>query len=140
MFTQFYPTTTLDLERIGKELEETYQADGFKTQRKDDGSNVIIQLKKEGFIPADKMAITVLLQQQSNGTVAKIGQHAWLDKAAMTTVGIAFFPPLIALAAVGALSQHQTAHLMMSTVERFIHAQQPDVHAEPLPHTASTDV
>lgn len=96
MSSRFYQAPGLNIERIGRELTNALQAQGYHVQQLGNKDQVAVQLRKGGDFEALvglQAAVTVTLQQTPEGVIALAGQQKWLDKAAVGAIGL-FFPPL----------------------------------------------
>ncbi len=100
MSSRFYQAPGLDIERIGRELTQALQAQGYQVQQLGNRDQVAVQMRKGGDLEALvglQAAVTVTLQKTPEGVIAQAGQQKWLDKAAVGAIGF-FFPPLWPLA------------------------------------------
>src|SRR4029434_9883357 len=65
-------------------------------------------------------ALTIKITPESGGTRIEIGMQKWFDKAAVAAVGVIAFPPLLALAALGAYWQYKLTEDAWKIIEDHI--------------------
>jgi hypothetical protein len=137
METRLYQTQDIDLQRIAQALMYEYQAQGYETQQVGTPEQVLIQLKKESTLRAltgFNKALAVTLQKVQGGTLVKVGVQDWVDQIAVGAVGLALHPLLIT-AAVGAVTEYNVVHDLLTFVDQSIRQQQPSalLGVPPLP-------
>jgi hypothetical protein len=129
METRFYQTQHLDLQRITQALVSEYQMQGYEIQQVGTPEQVLIQLKKESTLRAltgFNKALALTLQKVQGGTLVKVGVQDWIDQIAVGAVGLAVHPLLIT-AAVGAVTEYNVVHEILSFLDQSIRQQQPSV-------------
>lgn len=127
METRFYQTQDLDLPRIAQALVLEYQARGFEAHQAGMPDQVIIQLKKESILRAItgfNKALGISLQKVNEGTLVKVGAQDWVDQLAVGAAGLAV-PPLLPLAATGAVTQQNEVQQILHFIDQQIRQQQP---------------
>ncbi len=127
METRFYQTQNVDLQRIAQAIVIEYQARGYEIQQFGNAEQVTIQLKKESTLRAVtgfNKALGISLQLLHGGTLVKVGAQDWVDQLAVGAVGLVLHPLLIT-AAVGAVSQNNVVHDVLTSVDQQIRQQQP---------------
>src|SRR6266568_4455193 len=127
METRFYQAQDIDLQRIAQALIIEYQAHGYEIQQFGNAEQVTIQLKKESTMRAItgfNKALGVSLQRLNGGTLIKVGAQDWVDQLAVGAVGLVLHP-LLVTAAVGAISQNNVVHDVLTSIDLQVRQQQP---------------
>lgn len=139
MDARFYNSTEIDIERIANDLENMYLVQGYQAQQLGNKDQVIVQLKKGGDFEAFlglQSALSLILQKNSSGTLAMIGQQKWIDKAAVGAVGLVAAPilwPLMLTAGAGAIRQASLGNQVLNVVDRLVQQQKPGLIGGPVP-------
>ncbi|GHO72576.1 hypothetical protein KSD_03470 [Ktedonobacter sp. SOSP1-85] len=108
MENRFYPLPQLDLERLARDLEGQFSHQGYQVQHFGTREQIAVQIRKGGEIEGLvglQAALTVSLQRVQGGVTASIGEHQWLDKAAVGAIGMFFLWPLMITAGAGLIRQ-----------------------------------
>ncbi len=129
METRLYQTQDIDLQRIAQALVYEYQIQGYETQQVGTPERALIQLKKESTLrtlTGFNKALAITLQKVPGGTLVKVGVQDWIDQIAVGAVGLALHPLLIT-AAVGAATEYNVVHEILSFIDQSIRQQQPSV-------------
>lgn len=90
---------------------------------------MLIQLRKEGTLRAItglNRALGIVLQKIQGGTLVKVGAQDWVDQIAVGTIGPVVHPLLIT-AVVGAALQQNVVYEVLSSIDRQVRQQQPQV-------------
>ena len=127
----FYQTQDLDLRAIAQALVLEYQAKGFEAQQFGDMNNVTVQLRHESTlrtITGFNKALAIIMERVQNGTFVRVGAMDWVDQIVVGAVGLAIHPLLIT-AAIGALTQYNTLHEVLRSIDYQVRRQQPQVQA-----------
>src|SRR5438477_7351976 len=126
----FYQTQDLDLQAIAQALVLEYQAKGFEAQQFGDMNNVTVQLKHESTlrtITGFNKALAVQMERGvQDGTYVRVGAQDWVDQIVVGAVGLLIHPLLIT-AAIGALTQYNALHDVLSSIDYQVRRQQPQV-------------
>ena len=69
-------------------------------------------------------ALGVSLQRLNGGTLVKVGAQDWVDQLAVGAVGLVLHP-LLVTAAVGAISQNNVVHDVLTSIDLQVRQQQP---------------
>ena len=138
MDARFYRSDNLSIERLATDLENFFRGQGYQVQQIGNNDQVMVQLKKGSEIEAIigmQAALTVTIQRTSGGVLVAVGQHKWVDKAAVGAVGIAVpaLWPLLLTAGLGAVRQASLASKVLTILDGLAHQQQPDVKPGPVP-------
>jgi hypothetical protein len=129
METRFYQTQHIDLQRITQALVSEYQMLGYEIQQVGTPEQVLIQLKKESTLRAltgFNKALALTLQKVQGGTLVNVGVQDWIDQIAVGAVGLAVHP-LLLTAAVGAVTEYNVVHEILSFLDQSIRQQQPSI-------------
>src|SRR5262245_43550881 len=112
----------LDINGLAKTLEETFGAQGYKTQEIGSGDDIAVQIKKESLgraVVGMQQAITVRMQKEGNQTKVSVGQAKWADKAGVEVVGAIAFWPLMIPATYGVYKQHTLPEKVVNVVNTY---------------------
>jgi hypothetical protein len=139
MDARFYNSDDIDVERLGIDLVNAYQAQGYKAQQIGDQNQVLVQLKKGGDFEAIlgmQAALSLSIQRTTGGVIAMIGKQRWIDKAAVGAIGIAAIAvlwPLAVTAGVGAIRQASLGNQVLNMVDGLVRQQRPGLVGGPVP-------
>ena len=125
----YYQTQDLDLPAIAQALELEYQAKGFEAQQFGDANNITVQLRHEStlrMITGFNKALAIVMQRVESGTFVRVGAQDWVDQMVVGAVGL-FIHPLLITAAIGALTQYNTLHEVLRSIDYQVRRQQPQV-------------
>src|SRR4026208_1547491 len=104
MDSRYYPGVEADVPTLSTELRNVLDSD-YEVQTFQVSTTSIVQARKSNTLrdlTGLSSALTIKITPESGGTRVEIGMQKWFDKAAVATVGMIVFPPLLALAAPGA--------------------------------------
>lgn len=144
METRFYQTQALELQRIGQALVFEYQAKGYQAQQFGNPEQVTVQLHKEDTLRAItgfNKVLGVTLQRSNGGTLVQVGAQDWTDQIAVGAVGLVLHPLLIT-AAIGAVSQNNVVHEVLTSIDNQVREQQPQaqMNIPPYPPTGPANL
>ncbi|GCE11165.1 hypothetical protein [Tengunoibacter tsumagoiensis] len=143
MDARFYQTaeTTIDIERLAKDLVDAYYSQGYQAQFLGNGDQLLIQFKKGSDLEALiglQAALSLTMQRNGRGVLVTVGQQKWIDKAAVGAVSfiIPALWPLAITAGLGAIRQSGLAKQIFALLDTFVRQQYPDVQINPnaVPH------
>ena len=106
MDSRYYPGVEADIPQLHAELRNVFDSD-YEVQAFQVSTTSVIQARKSSTLrdlTGLSSALTIKVTPESGGTRVEIGMQKWFDKAAVAAVGAMAFPPLLALAALGAYS------------------------------------
>jgi hypothetical protein len=86
---------TLDTVGLTRELETTFENEGYQVQAIESETDSVVQIKKvtsTNVSPEIDNAITVKFKKQTDRTIVTIGQAQWADPLKDTTGGISILP------------------------------------------------
>ncbi len=129
METRLYQTRDLNLQMIAEALVFEYRAQGYEAQNFGDANQTVVQLKKESTlrtITGLNKALTISMQRLNTGTDVKVGAQDWVDQMTVGAVGLVIHP-LLVTAAIGAYQQNSLIHEILTSIDRHIRQQQPQV-------------
>ena len=144
METRFYQTQALELQRIAQALVFEYQAKGYQAQQFGNPDQVTVQLRKEDTLRAItgfNKVLGITLQRINGGTLVQVGAQDWTDQIAVGAVGLVLHPLLIT-AAIGAVSQNNVVHEVLTSIDNQVRQQQPQaqVNIPPYPPTGPNNL
>jgi len=144
METRFYQTQELELQRIGQSLVSEYQAKGYQAQQFGNPNQVTVQLHKEDTLRAItgfNKVLGITLQRINEGTLVQVGAQDWTDQIAVGAVGLVLHPLLIT-AAIGAVSQNNVVHEVLTSIDNQVRQQQPQaqMNIPPYPPTGPSNL
>src|SRR5678816_1997983 len=117
MDSRYYPGVEADIPQLHAELRNIFDSD-YEVQAFQVSTTSVIQARKSSTLrdlTGLSSALTIKVTPESAGTRVEIGMQKWFDKAAVAAVGAVFvFPPLLALAALGAYWQYKLCLLYTS--------------------------
>jgi FHA domain/Double zinc ribbon len=134
--TRFYQSQTLDIERIGFELENMFLTQGYQVQHFGDKEHIVVQFKKGGDFAAIvgmQAALTLTLHSSPGGVMAVVGQQRWADKAAAGTVGMLILWPLAFTAGAGMIRQSNLTNQVLNSLDIVVRQQQANIQVGPVP-------
>src|SRR5918994_3536148 len=110
MDSRYYPGVEADIPKLSAELRTLFDSE-YEVQAIQVSNTAIVQARKSSTLrdlTGLSSALTIKITPEPGGTRAEIGMQKWFDKAAVAAVGVALvFPPLLALAALGAYWQYK---------------------------------
>ncbi len=144
METRFYQTQTLELQSIAQALVFEYQAKGYQAQQFGNPEQITVQLRKEDTLRAItgfNKVLGITLQRINGGTLVQVGAQDWTDQIAVGAVGLVLHPLLIT-AAIGAVSQNNVVHEVLTSIDNQVRQQQPQaqMNIPPYPPTGPANL
>ena len=139
MDNRYYPGVEADAAQLIAELRNLFDSE-YQVQTMQVASASVLQARKSSTLrdlTGLSSALTIKITPEHGGTRAEIGMQKWLDKAAVATVGMFVFPPLLALAALGAYSQYKVTEDAWRIIEDHI-AKKAGGYVPPLPGRCGT--
>jgi len=139
MDSRYYPGVEADVPTLSTELRNVFDSD-YEVQAFQVSTTSIIQARKSNTLrdlTGLSSALTIKVTPESGGTRVEIGMQKWFDKAAVAAVGAAMFPPLLALAALGAYWQYKITEDTWKIIESHI-ARKAGGYVPPLPGRCGT--
>jgi hypothetical protein len=140
MDSRYYPGVEADVPQLSDELRRLFDSD-FEVQTFQVSNTSILQARKSSTlrdITGLSSALTIKVTPETGGTRVEIGMQRWFDKAAVAAVGAVFvFPPLLALAALGAYWQYKLTEDTWKIIEDHI-ARKAGGYVPPLPGRCGT--
>ncbi|GCE30625.1 hypothetical protein KDA_61090 [Dictyobacter alpinus] len=136
MSTRFYQAPGLSIERMIRDFENIFQAQGYQVQHFGNPGHMVVQLRKGGDFEAIlgmQAALTVIFRSAPGGVVALVGEHRWEDKAASGLLGMIFFWPLLFTTGAGVLRQAGLESQLFEALDAVALQQRSDVHMGPVP-------
>jgi hypothetical protein len=144
MDNRFYPGVEADPAQLMDELHNIFISKYFNSKYEihtvQIGAATVLQARKSSTLrdlAGLSSALTIKITPEHGGTRAEIGMQKWLDKAAIATVGLVVFPPLMALAAIGAYWQYKVTEDAWIIIEDHI-AEKAGGYVPPLPGRCGT--
>lgn len=139
MDSRYYPGVEADIPKLSAELRNVFDSD-YEVQAFQISNTTVIQARKSNTlrdITGLSQALTIKVTPETGGTRVEIGMQKWFDKAAIAAIGVAFFPPLMALAALGAYWQYKVTEDTWKIIEDHI-ARKAGGYVPPLPGRCGT--
>jgi hypothetical protein len=140
MDSRYYPGVEADIPQLNEELRRLFDSD-FEVQTFQVSNTSILQARKSSTLrdlTGLSSALTIKITPEPGGTRVEIGMQRWFDKAAVAAVGAVFvFPPLLALAALGAYWQYKLTEDTWKIIEDHI-ARKAGGYVPPLPGRCGT--
>src|SRR4030095_8405653 len=139
MDSRYYPGVEADIPQLHAELRNVFDRD-YEVQAFQVSTTSVIQSRKSSTLRALtglSSALTIKVTPESGGTRAEIGMQKWFDKAAVAAVGAMAFPPLLALAALGAYWQYKITEDAWKIIEEHI-ARKAGGYVPPMPGRCGT--
>ena len=140
MDSRYYPGVEADIPQLSAELRRLFDSD-YEVQVLQVSNTSVIQARKSSTLrdlTGLSSALTIKSTPESGGTRVEIGMQKWFDKAAVAAVGAAMaFPPLLALAALGAYWQYKLTEDAWKIIEDNI-ARKAGGYVPPMPGRCGT--
>src|ERR1044071_7145742 len=139
MDSRYYPGVEADIPQLNSELRSLFDSE-FEVQAFQVSNTSILQARKSSTLrdlTGLSSALTIKITPEPGGTRVEIGMQKWFDKAAVAAVGAALFPPLLALAALGAYWQYRVTEDSWKIIESHI-ARKAGGYVPPLPGRCGT--
>src|SRR6478672_4320290 len=139
MDSRYYPGVEADTSKLIAELRNLFDED-YEVQTMNVSTTSVLQARKSSTLrdlTGLSSALTIKITPESGGTRVEIGMQKWFDKAAVAAVGVAVFPPLLALAALGAYWQYKLTEDTWKIIENHI-ARKAGGYVPPLPGRCGT--
>jgi Double zinc ribbon len=139
MDSRYYQGVEIDIPRLSAELRHLFDSD-YEVQVFQISTTAVFQARKSNTLrdlTGLSSALTIKVTPESGGTRVEIGMQKWFDKAAVAAVGAIVFPPLLALAALGAYWQYKVTEDAWKIIEDHI-ARQAGGYVPPLPGRCGT--
>jgi hypothetical protein len=139
MDSRYYPGVEADIPKLHAELRNVFDSE-YEVQTFQVSTTSIIQARKSNTLrdlTGLSSALTIKITPEGGGTRVEIGMQKWFDKAAIGAVGVAFFPPLLALAALGAYWQYKLTEDTWKIIEDHI-ARKAGGYVPPMPGRCGT--
>src|SRR5215204_532982 len=139
MDSRYYPGVETDVPVLCAELRNLFDSD-YEVQAFQVSNTSIIQSRKSNTLrdlTGLSSALTIKVTPEPSGTRVEIGMQKWFDKAAVAAVGAVVFPPLLALAALGAYWQYRITEDAWKIIEDHI-ARKAGGYVPPLPGRCGT--
>jgi hypothetical protein len=139
MDSRYYPGVEADIPQLHAELRNVFDSD-YEVQAFQVSTTSVIQARKSSTLrdlTGLSSALTIKVTPESGGTRVEIGMQKWFDKAAVAAVGAMAFPPLLALAALGAYWQYKITEDAWKIIEEHI-ARKAGGYVPPLPGRCGT--
>ena len=139
MDSRYYPGVEADVPQLSTELRSLFDSE-FEVQVFQVSNTSILQARKSSTLrdlTGLSSALTIKITPEAGGTRVEIGMQKWLDKAAVAGVGVVLFPPLVALAALGAYWQYKLTEDTWKIIEDHI-GRKAGGYVPPLPGRCGT--
>ena len=139
MDSRYYPGVEADVVQLSTELRSLFDSE-IEVQAFQVSNTSILQALKSSTLrdlTGLSSALTIKITPEAGGTRVEIGMQKWLDKAAVAGVGVVLFPPLVALAALGAYWQYKLTEDTWKIIENHI-ARKAGGYVPPLPGRCGT--
>src|SRR5215813_8620556 len=139
MDSRYYPSVEADIPSLNAELRELFDKD-YEVQAFQVSTTSIVQARKSNTLrdlTGLSSALTIKITPEAGGTRVEIGMQKWFDKAAVAAVGVVVFPPLLALAALGAYWQYKITEDAWKIIEDHI-ARKAGGYVPPMPGRCGT--
>jgi hypothetical protein len=139
MDSRYYPGVEADIPKLSAELRNLFDSE-YEVQSFQVSNTSILQTRKSSTLrdlTGLSSALTIKVTPEPGGTRVEIGMQKWFDKAAVAAVGVVVFPPLLALAALGAYWQYRVTEDSWKIIEDHI-ARKAGGYVPPLPGRCGT--
>jgi len=139
MDSRYYPRVEVDVPVLTTELRHLFDRD-YEVQTMQVSATSVVQARKSNTLrdlTGLSSALTIKITSEAGGTRVEIGMQKWFDKAAVAAVGAIVFPPLLALAALGAYWQYKITEDAWKIIEDHI-ARKAGGYVPPLPGRCGT--
>lgn len=136
MDSRFYPGVEADTVQLTRELRQLFDTkEAYEVQTMQVHATAVLQARRSSTLrdlTGLSSALTIQLTPEQGGTRVEIGMQKWFDKAAVAAVAAVFFPPLLALPALGAYWQHKLTEDAWKVIEAHI-ARKAGGYVPPMP-------
>ena len=139
MDSRYYPGVEVDVPKLSAELRSLFDSE-YEVQAFQVSTTSVFQARKSSTLrdlTGLSSALTIKITPEAGGTRVEIGMQKWFDKAAVAAVGVIAFPPLLALAALGAYWQYKLTEDAWKIIEDHI-ARKAGGYVPPLPGRCGT--
>jgi len=139
MDSRYYPGVEADVPQLSAELRNVFDSE-FEVQVFQVSNTSIFQARKSSTLrdlTGLSSALTIKITPEPGGTRIEIGMQKWFDKAAVAAVAAVVFPPLLALAALGAYWQYKLTEDAWKIIENHI-SRKAGGYVPPLPGRCGT--
>jgi hypothetical protein len=139
MDSRYYPGVEADVPQLSAELRSILDSE-FEVQAFQVSNTSILQARKSSTLrdlTGLSSALTIKITPEPGGTRVEMGMQKWFDKAAVAAVGVVVFPPLLALAALGAYWQYKLTEDTWKIIENHI-TRKAGGYVPPLPGRCGT--
>ncbi len=139
MDSRYYPGVEVDVPQLSAELRSLFDSE-YEVQAFQVSTTSIFQARKSSTLrdlTGLSSALTIKITPEAGGTRIEIGMQKWFDKAAVAAVGVLAFPPLLALAALGAYWQFKITEDTWKIIEDHI-ARKAGGYVPPMPGRCGT--
>ncbi len=139
MDSRYYPGVEADVPKLSTELRTLFDSE-YEVQTFQVANTSILQARKSSTLrdlTGLSSALTIKVTPEPGGTRVEFGMQKWFDKAAVAAVGVVVFPPLLALAALGAYWQYRVTEDSWKIIEDHI-ARKAGGYVPPLPGRCGT--
>ena len=140
MDSRYYPNVEADIPVVTNQLQVLFDSE-YEVQTFQVSNTSVLQARKSSTLrdlTGLSSALTIKITPEPGGTRVEIGMQKWFDKAAVAAVGVALvFPPLLALAALGAYWQYKLTENAWKIIEDHI-ARKAGGYVPPLPGRCGT--
>jgi hypothetical protein len=140
MDSRYYPGVEADVPTLSAELRKIFDSD-YEVQTFQVSNTSVFQARKSSTLrdlTGLSSALTIKMTPEGGGTRVELGSQKWFDKAAVAAVGAAMaFPPLLALAALGAYWQYKITEDTWKIIEEHI-ARKGGGYVPPMPGRCGT--
>jgi hypothetical protein len=139
MDSRYYQGVEADVPMLSGELRNLFDSE-YEVQTFQVSNTSIFQARKSNTLrdlTGLSSALTIKITPEPSGTRVEIGMQKWFDKAAVAAVGAIVFPPLLALAALGAYWQYRVTEDAWKIIEDHI-ARKAGGYVPPLPGRCGT--
>ncbi len=139
MDSRYYPGVEADIPQMSASLRNVFDSE-YEVQTFQVSTTTVFQARKSSTLrdlTGLSSALTIKITPESGGTRVEIGMQKWFDKAAVAAVGAIVFPPLMALAALGAYWQYKVTEDAWKIIEDHI-ARKAGGYVPPLPGRCGT--
>jgi hypothetical protein len=139
MDSRYYPGVEADVPQMSAALRNVFDSE-YEVQTFQVSTTTVFQARKSSTLrdlTGLSSALTIKITPEQGGTRVEIGMQKWFDKAAVAAVGAIVFPPLMALAALGAYWQYKVTEDAWKIIEDHI-ARKAGGYVPPLPGRCGT--
>jgi hypothetical protein len=139
MDNRYYPGVEADAPQVMAQLRNLFDSEHI-VQTMQVSSTSVLQARKSSTLrdlAGLSSALTIKITPEHGGTRVEIGMQKWLDKAAVAAIGVFVFPPLLALAALGAYWQYKVTEDAWAIIEDHI-AKKAGGYVPPMPGRCGT--